>query len=76
MTARPAGSRGSLPGYGWLQAWLVDGERNRRVRDFEKNRASGRGRCGADQLRENLRATDVAPLLSTEVMGKIADLFR
>lgn len=31
----PAGSRGSLPGYGWLKEWLVDGERNRRVRELD-----------------------------------------
>jgi voltage-dependent potassium channel beta subunit len=31
----PAGSRGSLPGYDWLKAWLVDEERNRQVREFD-----------------------------------------
>jgi|SRR5687767_5373064 len=31
----PARSRASLSNYGWLRAWLEDGERNRKVRELE-----------------------------------------
>jgi voltage-dependent potassium channel beta subunit len=35
LDGAPTGSRGSLPGYGWLESWLVDEERNRRVRELD-----------------------------------------
>jgi voltage-dependent potassium channel beta subunit len=94
----PPGSRGSLPGYGWLKACLIDEERNRRVSDLEAiartidatlaqlaiawcmmNPAVSTVILGAsrpDQLRENLRATDVIPRLSAEVMARIGNLFQ
>ena len=94
----PAGSRGCLPGYGWLTPWLVDAKRNHQVQELDViARAIGAtpaqlaiawctmnpvvstvilGASNPGQLNENLRAMDVVPRLSADVMDRIADQFR
>lgn len=93
----PAGSRGALPGYGWLQRALVDDDRNRQVAQLD-GIARGLGCTTAqlaiawcarrptvssvilgasrpDQLRDNLRAIDVLPHLTEDVVQRIEALF-
>lgn len=95
--AIPRGSRAGLPGYDWLKNWLVDDERNSRVRELTaiahalgatpaqlaiawctRNQMLSSVILGASspaQLRENLRAVELAPLLTADVMQRIDRIF-
>lgn len=61
----PAGSRASLPGYGWLKEWLVDGERNDRVRELD---AIARA-LGATPAQLAIAWCTKNPTVSTVILG-------
>jgi voltage-dependent potassium channel beta subunit len=92
----PAGTRGALPGYEWLQKALTDPERIEKVRGLQtiadelncslaqlsiawcaKNPNVSSIITGASkvsQVHENLKALEVLPKLTSEVMAKIEEV--
>jgi voltage-dependent potassium channel beta subunit len=94
----PAGSRGALEGYGWLQKHLTDQEKLAKVQALEsiaeelscklsqlalawclKNPFVSTVITGAsrvEQVHENMKAGEVAPKLTPEILDQIEDIFK